>query len=262
MKKFQLNYPDSEDQKREAIDALLDDWNVQFTNQGKERFGECFGAIVRDGFYPHYFSQQSKILFIGKEALGIDGCSYLEVLGESYRETKEVGGIPLNRAFFHARMLHISYGILNGFTDWDNIPWAAKIGDTFATSEGISFAFMNLSKVSNESDSWQADWSLINKACETSLMGRNFPKEQIEILEPDVIITMNIAEKIREIFPEIQEFCKNGNATGYSIQIRGVKTLLIDTYHFSSRGQHVAKFYAPVCDVIHQWRNFEDSLRV
>jgi len=255
-----LEYPQSEEATKQAIETLLEDWDSHFSSLQKGGLPERFDAIVRDGFYPYYFSQNRKILYIGREALGLEGCNYLEVLAHSYRTGKRVGEKHLNASFFHARMLHIAYGILNREPDWDEIPWASEIGDTFGMPGGVSFAFMNLSKVSNESGNWASDWNLINRACSASQTHRNFPKEEIEMLAPDLIIAMNIADKLGPVLGKLEDFFRTDDAEGYVVTLGERQTLLINTWHFSAFGKrHVEHFYGPICEILNHWDNHRAS---
>ncbi len=100
-------------------------------------------------------------------------------------------------------MFHIAYAVIHGYKHWDGIPWAVKIGDTFATAEGIIFAIMNLSKFSNESaDDYSADWNLIALSVESS---GDFIRREIGLLEPDGVITMNIGKFLPK-FGELTRF--------------------------------------------------------
>lgn len=263
MNSFKDLYPVFEHPKLKENDALLDELENHFNILGSDHFGEKFSSIVRDGFYPYYFSQKFKILFIGKEALGLDASNCLEEIADCYWNVncdwnaKRIGEKHLNAHFFHARMLHISYGLLNGFCDWDGIPWATEIGDTFARPGGISSAFMNLSKVSNESGNWPADWNLIDKSLAVSSENGNLIKKQIDILEPDIIISMNILPQLKKILGDLVLFHQAGKADGYFVNVGGKKTLLIDAYHFSYVASHVDYFYAPICEIVRKWNVLE-----
>lgn len=59
--------------------------------------------------------------------------------------------------------MYIAYGLIKNEKSYGDIPWANTIADTFGTDEGISFAFINISKFSNESKNWQSDYDLISK---------------------------------------------------------------------------------------------------
>ena len=211
--------------------------------------------MVFDGFYPYYFSQKKRILFIGREALGLAGLNYLEVLYKCYHKEKRIGGQPLNKHKFHARMLRIAYGIVNDKPLWKDIPYASTIGDTFGTANGLSFAFMNISKLSNERErgGWAANWNRINTAyrLSTEPEGRNFIREEIAILQPDIVITMRLNEKIDfKLLGQLNGVLHTSEkAKSFWLDCNGHRALLIDTWHFSAPRKKADKdFYIPICD--------------
>ena len=73
-------------------------------------------------------------------------------------------------------MLRIAYGINNGLIDWNKIPHATTIADTFGKENGLSFAFVNISKFSNQGAGSSANWDLINKGHGISNQGRRFER--------------------------------------------------------------------------------------
>ncbi len=129
------------------LSSLLSEWKkIVCTEQS---YSELF---VEDGFYPFYTQQPVKILFVGREALGMAGLNYVDVLFDAYKN-KTVGEKSLDEYKFHRLLFSIAYGIIRRETDWKKIPYASELADNFGTQGGISFAFMNLSKFSNESGS-------------------------------------------------------------------------------------------------------------
>jgi hypothetical protein len=249
-------FPDSEVEKRKRLLALFSDWQAAMRETlSPENLGLADG-FVWDGFYPYYFQQPLKILYVGRECLGLAGYDYLDEILPAYRGGGAIGSKPVNSSFYHARMLRMTHGILHGFKNWDDIPTAATIGDTFACAESISFAMMNLSKFSNEStDSYSADWNLIRLSVENS---RDFIQREVELLEPDVVITMNIGTFLPR-FGEVTKFndvateaFNGGRAVdAYILQSGQNRSLLLDAWHFSAPGKgHVKDFYEPICSAI------------
>ena len=165
-----LVFPDGEEQvARKGLKNLFGDWQAHMQRSLPATQSHLAAGFVWDGFYPNYFRQPIRILFIGREALGLKSCDYLDVMLSAYRVAKRIGeegrSKHLNASYFHARMFHIAWGVINGFADWDDIPWAAELADTFATGQGLSFGFMNVSKLSNEDPKrWSANWPLIRMA--------------------------------------------------------------------------------------------------
>jgi hypothetical protein len=210
--------------------------------------------MVFDGFYPHYFSQKKRILFIGRESRQISGFNNMDVLYEAYRKGKHIGDRHLNQDKFHYRMIYVAYGIMNGMPLWQDIPTASEIGDTFGEANGLSFAFMNISKLSNESDESSADWGVINAAYALSTQGRNFIQEQVAILEPNIIITMNLIDKLEDSLASLGKWTPiyaSHPANSFWLDSGGHRSLLIDTWHFSNwKKDDIADYYAPICDAI------------
>ena len=206
--------------------------------------------MVADGFYPYYFAQKVRILFIGREARDISGCNYIDVLFPAYHEKKRIGNQPLNKSKFHYRMLCIAYGILKGMPAWKDIPYATEIGDGFGTADGISFAFMNVSKLSKETEGWTSDWGVINSAHALSTQSRNFNQEEIAILEPHVIITMHLGDRIGS-FGALTPIQSSNQTRSFWLEIGGHRALLIDTWHLSAPYKNdLRDFYDPICDAV------------
>jgi len=242
-----IDYPDNEKPKLASLENLFREWHQHFTSTGLALEKHRADDMVFDGFYPHYFSQKKRILFIGREARGISGDNYIDVLYPVYRGEKKQWS--LNASKFHSRMFYIAYGILNGMPEWKDIPYATKIGDTFGTASGLSFAFMNISKLSNDSERWQSDWGVINAAHSLSTQGRSYNLEEVAILEPDIVITMGLKEKIVSL-GKLTPIHASDLARFFWLDSGGHRSLLIDTkFHFSAFTKNdVSDFYTPICD--------------
>lgn len=144
-------------------------------------------------------------------------------------------------------MLRIAYGILKGMPAWEDIPRASTIGDTFGDSDGLSFAYMNISKLNNER--WQANHGVINAAYALSTKPRNFIQEEIAILEPHIVIAMNLGDKISSL-GELTPIHASDQAESYWLDNSTHHSLLINTWHFSAHKPHIEGFYVPICDAI------------
>jgi len=228
--------------------SLFRDWHESYAASADPKIRGSADEMVFDGFYPFYFSQPLRILFIGRESRGIKGCNYLEVLHDAYSNSQTIGDRSLNFDAFHSRKLSIAWGLLNGMPAWPDIPYATEIGDTFATSSGISFAFMNLSKLSNEGDRWQSDWATIGASQGASTRGRNFIREQVSLLAPNIIIAMNLKERLGSLGTlEVIEHTPDVNS--YWLDSDGHRSLLLDTWHFALPGKNsITWFYEPICE--------------
>jgi hypothetical protein len=95
--------------------------------------------ITTYGIYPNYSQQKLKILFIGREARGLSGCDYIDMLFSAYKG-KNIGGTHINQSSFHRRMLKVAYYLNNPDSLLENIPSASDISETFGSPSGVSFA--------------------------------------------------------------------------------------------------------------------------
>lgn len=244
-----LEFPENEIALRKALNDHFDEWKATMAAALPDDKAGLVNYFVRDGFYPFYFSQPLKILFVGKECLDLAGCDYLEVLLKSYRTDKTVGDQHLNTHKFHSRLLYVAYGLLNGFPEWDDIPFADVIGDTFATPEGISCAFMNVSKFSNErkeSGHWAANHSLMNSSIAASGIQRRFVEEQIAILKPDVVISMNLGSFLDHLGKREDE-TRSHDLNLSRLTSHGHISVLLDAWHFSyTRVNSEKNIYHPI----------------
>lgn len=251
-----LNYPSFElksDQKAQIVDL-----NKEWYELIKEYDKLLADNYVSDGFYPFYTQQSKKILFIGLEPYGLAGCDYIEILCNAYHKGTVMGKdkeISLNRHKLHRLLLYIAWGILHECPDFDKLhseKTAKDIGCDFATSTGISFAFMNFSKISNETGATKADRTSINKFRDISnLYKHNLFAKEISILKPDLIIGLNLDENYDHIgllssqrwFGNSRQVCLQKLTTDYG------EYDLIDTYHFAARGKADKNyFYDPIME--------------
>lgn len=245
-----LSYPDNEKPKLALLENLFRDWHQHFADNGSELVKHVADDMVFEGFYPYYFSQKKRVLFIGKESRQISGYNYIDMLSNAYRKGKHIGDQHLNRNKFHSRMLYIAYGIMNGMPKWQDIPYAGEIGDTFGDANGLSFAFMNISKLSNEGQHFASDQDAINIAHALSTKDRNFIQDQIAIMEPSIIITMKLEDKISSL-GQLTPIDASSDAKSFWLDTRGHRSLLINTSHFSYwRKSDIAGYYTPICDAI------------
>lgn len=190
-----LKYPNQELVLKKQIDNLNRKWN-EIINQEDTELGDLF---VSDGFYPFYTKQSIKILFIGKESLDLAGDDYIETMYNAYKEGI-IGCYALNdnRNFFHSFMLYVAWGILHDCPNFNDIPEDIEIVKDFAAEMGISFAFMNISKLSNNKR-WEADKPLMTKFLNISKKVDLIAKE-ISKLKPHLIIGMLHAKNFRYMY--------------------------------------------------------------
>ena len=238
-----LEFPKEEQNSNNELNKLFKEW---VTVAKSKKLPENYHAddLVFEGFYPYYQSQPKKILFIGRESLGISGCNYIDTLYQSYK-THYIGDLHVNKHITHRRLLKIAYGLINGCQNYESIPDADVIAKDFGTDNGISFAFMNISKFSNEFDDFKSDWNLINNFIDL-FCDNKFSAKQIETVNPDLIISMNLENKIDTIGSN--DFVDCSSSVAYRKLTINQKTYnLLDTYHFAAicKYDH-SDFYDPI----------------
>jgi hypothetical protein len=185
--------------------------------------------MVIYGIYPFYSEQKTKVLFLGREARGLQGSNYIEIVFNGY-QNKKIGKNSLDRSSFHRRMLKVAYALNNSINSYKDIPTASKISKQFGRENGLSFAFLNYSKISNECiKKWNTNWE---KLQETGLIG-NFNSELISAINPDVIISMGLIDQLKKEFKiEKIEYYRNNSL--YKLYINNKSYDLINGYHYSA----------------------------
>lgn len=202
--------------------------------------------MVFDGFYPYYTKQNVKTLFIGRESLGLTGENYIDIIFDGYKQN-QLDGRTINQYKTHRLLLKICYGLNNGLCSFGEIPSATSIVKHFGTANGISCAFMNLSKFSNDSDSKNADWGLINGFL-NEFKDDNFGGKEIEILNPDIIISMNLESHLDNFGESNIIDCTNDIAYR-KLQIGNKTYNVLDTFHFAARKNEEFSYYKPIVDM-------------
>jgi hypothetical protein len=252
-------YPPDEALKKSRLDQLMGDWKkrisphqVLFRDDGKMYPAESFFAS--DGFLPYYFHQRCRVLFIARETRYIAGQDNIEVILKKCKENPQgIGAEPVLR-----RMLLIAYGVQHdGAISFENID-LGQLCALAATERGFSFAFMEMSKYSNEcDDGGAADTELMSSFFEHSdLQRRNFIQEELSLLDPDLVITMNLwngkidAGILRLALGDVPFIdCPHPSAARRIIAVNGKRVPVIDLYHFSARKNDNEDFYKPVMSI-------------
>lgn len=249
--------------KRRKLNKLMSDWKQHIKTKNKIIFpddGKKYDTIDyfnSDGFFPGYYKKNNtKVLFIGRESRY---CSGGDRVIDGLKWFKD--GSP-NASSYWRRILYIVYGIkTKGKYSYDDIPYANEILKDMNNNNDYGFAIMNISKYSNDAeDGASANFLLINQFLEDSnLKERNYIREEIGILEPDIIITANLWDgrinnsQLRLVFPdsdfkELQRVEGIANLYEFSFETRSLK--LLDLYHFSCRGSDRKKFYEPTMKLL------------
>ena len=234
------------------LNCLFDQWSKEL---GRLWDGYNADYFVTDGFFPAYHQQRPRVLFIGREVLDIMGQSYINIFLQAFKQNL-VGGKTLNKSLnrhsFYRRIFKITYGLTHGCPDWKDIPPASVMADTFGTPEGISFAFMNLSKLSHEyadNPAWKADMTLMDSFVQkTSECGQNYFQREIEILDPDIIITMNLEQWLSALGTIHQRESLSPDVAMYALELPKRAIPLLDCWHFSAIKRDLDNFYRPVCE--------------
>lgn len=249
----QLIYPECEKQQLAAVSVLMQAWADKFAETPDLR--KLADQFVADGFYPYYFQQKIKLLFVGRESLGMSGLDYISELFNAYKNNR-IGNCHINQpgCSFHNRLMYVAYGLLNGMPEWQTIDYADKLTPRFGEKDGFSFAFMNISKLSNESANWQANWRLINAAVKASTHERNFIQEEVALLEPDVVIAMHLDKAHLDSIGSSKLLEENQNISAYALKTANRLTLLLNTWHFSAPNKKdISEIYLPICEMVRKW---------
>lgn len=227
-----------------------------------------------DGFYPYYTQQPLRLLFVGREACWMSGKNYIETLLKDLREGK-VNSYSIDQYPFHKRQFYMAYGILSAvakedgeleFPEWNDVPWAADLGKilfarnnkneeayTDATIKpqhcfsGMSWAFMNLSKLSNDTGDWKTDDRRYRPFVESH---KDCIKQEFDLLKPDLIIGANVYDLVN-ILGYDEKSCdrENANCYYYPSPKEGIPPFL-NCYHFSAIKNDKTCFYDAVMQVL------------
>ena len=129
-----MQFPPAEVALKKKIDELNAKWE-----------DACPDDFVSYGFYPYYTQQNYRLLFVGREPRGLAGCDYIQALYEN----DFIKGKGCTNRNFHRRIFYLAYGLLNDFPDFAEIPYSREIAQNDFAQGKLSFAFMNVSTISN-----------------------------------------------------------------------------------------------------------------
>ena len=249
--------------KRNEIFALMQDWEktistseIVFKDDNKKYKGNEY--FNYDGFFPGYYENKPKVLFIGREARGVSGLDFIGANIEYFKNESSLNNVSFWRRIF------CMYNIIrnNGVID-KNIT-ADQIADSMIEKNNYGFALMNISKYSNDSETGaKRDKTLMNRFLEDSKLDqRNFIKEELKILDPDLIITAHLwdgtinKEYMEKIFGEIEFITKvvvqsNWVASLNNFYFESKVIKLIDLFHFSRPGvSDMEYYYKPISKLL------------
>jgi hypothetical protein len=272
---MQNKYPDFEKEKYNKLNSILKDWKKTISKaepikwKDDNKYYPTKKWFSEDGFFPYYFNQKPKILFIAREDRNNWNTvnEWMDIFHGKHKRII-VTRVPLFRP-----LLRILYGINNDFPKYNDIPKIREIAQRIGKSDGFSFAIMELSKYGNKNyNSASCNTKLITRFLEDSkLCKRNYYKEELELLDPDIIIVMELHElsdKITEYLDKyiIKNFTSsriktfsNGNIALHSFKVNKKKIPVIDMYHFSSRGKKIEEYYYNPIVTLLKSKTFKDK---
>jgi len=198
--------------RTELLNLLFDEWEQSILDYK--------GKFVKDGIIneDRYYSAKPKILFITKEPNNPD---------QNEGDFRSWWMEEVKYTFAY-RIAEWSYGILNGFPEYDEV-W--KSNRSRKALQQI--AFMNIKKIGGGGS------SQLSMMTEHLKMNFRFIHRQIDIIEPDIIITGTTWGELRnQLFPQTKWI-----QSGYDILVgRHKKAKVIDYYHPSSRTPPAASY--------------------
>ena len=279
---MQTEYPEDELVIRAGLDDLMREAESEWFSN--ERHSHTI--FVEDGFYPFYTHQKKKILFLGRESYGdypyyvsnnrvnLNDIYYSEYRSNTLFKDALGDGCEFRNSLFsnrrprlyHANILAIAYAIINNRWDFEDFD-IVDIASSFASSEGISFAALNLSKISNctgntscisnkevikEYTAFDRGWGILNK--------------EIALLNPDIIISANLNDLCRPLHENL--FSVLGTTTHLDSDKKIRKTYpceliketlflpskeipIYDIFHFSARKRCICESHAALEKIFH-----------
>ena len=235
---------------------LLDDWEKVIRKNNPE----LAPLFTRDGAFPGYSNAYPKVLFIGRESRYADTGDRITSDIAWFKKLKPGEGM----GNYWNRIITIVYLIQTG-QKYSPVqtPSPRAIIDQMRATGNYGFAIMNISKYLNpeEEKSGTSNFNLINQfLADSDLPQRNFVREEIEALAPDIIITANLwgckikKKYLDQIFPPqdlgAPVFDQTKNACLQNFLLNGRTIKRIDTYHFSAVGNDQELFYDPIMELV------------
>lgn len=245
-------YPEDEEDLRQQIDNLIGRWKAHVNDE----------LFVEDGFYPYYTHQPVKVLFMGRESRGLMNFNYIDVLFRAYKSNR-IGKQTLAGNSFHRRLLYLLYGILNQFPEWNEVPSIQQIAKKFGTAGGVSCAFMNLSKSSNESNHFATRWDNYHQSVNK---GQNFILEEIALLAPDIIIAnrINIEKHLPAQTKKINTL-SDDMVNVWECTLNAKTIPCLNTFHFSAisrgKGKGFSDYYSYYLPIKKAYQSLSSSIK-
>ena len=264
-KKFK--YTDEEKLRNKELDSLMKEWikelskNTKPVKNGDKTNTTPADCFAKDGFFPGYFDQKRKVLFICRETRKIGGYDFRDTTKEYFEEEFN------HKNNFWRHILYIAFGIkTEGKKTFEEIPTALEILNEMYSKNNYGFATINISKYSNDApNEWQTNVALANRFLKDSNLGEtNFFQKELEILNPDIIITANLwapklfKEEYLDLclpnanFSKVKNVIYKGKPVAeygkYNLNGRDID--YIDLHHFSAKKSDKYCFYNPVMKIL------------
>jgi len=230
-----------EAEKRKELLELMNKWRDSLADK------EFIKSFNTDGFFPNYYGQKHKVLFVGREARWITSGGpniiHGDYIGTSIGWLKNDN--QKNTSFWGRILRMVQLFRSDGKKEYEQLS-ANDCAEEMAKNNDYGFAIINISKYSNDDDDGgTADYPRINKFLKDSQFDlyeeNNYFKKELEILDPDYIITFDLWNG--KIKPEYLKLCLNKgeevdkypqdspDGRLYEININGRKVKLVDIYH-------------------------------
>jgi hypothetical protein len=259
-------------QKRQQIVSLMSAWLSGIERKYEAKPDPVLWAegpprsyFVVDGFLPNYYNQLYKVLFVGRETRGVTsgGDNYVngDLIGSFLGGFK--AGIT-NNNFWRHLMIMVQLFKHDGKIEFEQLKKvkASDYAKKMVETGDYGFAFMNISKYSNDKDDGgKADYDFINQFLEDSQLEKhNYFQDELKILDPEYIITGNlwdgnIDKKYLELcFGKLTQLSayppEAPEAKLFEMDLDGKKIKLVDVYHFSSIKPDKESFFIPIKELL------------
>lgn len=209
-----------------------------------------------DGIFPGYSKSKFKILFIGREnRTDYVNSADFKKIGQNLTFQKinewRADDLP-NRSQYWKRIVRIVYGTKNeGKIPLENVPEPNEVLKEMCEKNDYGFAHIEISKFANPSeDGGTSDVKTIRTFLENTDL--TFISKEIEIINPDLIITLNLWDnslKIQNYLSEIFTNCKLSNESEkgklYKTTINNKVYNIMDIYHLTAHKTN-EEYYNPI----------------
>lgn len=145
-----------EEKKAKELKLLLDEWKDFVSKKDKVNNGhrsklnpaDCF---CYDGFFPEYYSEKKKVLFIGRETRNSNNFVN-STINECFSCDGNLdNGHLTNANNWWRHILKLFYGIKNDGISFKKVPPATEIAHEMCKNNEFGFAVINISKYTNNS---------------------------------------------------------------------------------------------------------------